>query len=265
MFKAIYYCFPQLLHTWMAEPKKEEGENMNEEFLKIFAYSIPVILIVVLVLSIILFVNRKKIIAKYDVGYISSFFFAAYMLTPLTLGVPALLSNSEEAEVSPIISLVYPIIGLIIFLIVYRKHSLQYKFGKFFAMLGIGICSAFIVVFKMLSFFHRFEDGSPESTSAGNSSNSEASQVKKAKSLYDANGKYRGRINEYGEKYDENGKYQGRINEYGEIYNADGKYTGRINEYGEKYDSNGKYRGKINEYGENYDENGKYTGRSSDY
>lgn len=238
---------------------------MNKEVLKIFAYSIPVLLIIVLVLSIILFVNRKKIIAKYNVGYISSFFFAAYMLTPLTLGVPALLSNSEEAVFSLIMALVYPLIGLIVFMIIYRKQSLQYRLGKFFAMLGIGVCSAFIVVFKMLSFFHHSESDSTISTNTDNSSSTETSQTKKAQNLYDANGKYRGRINEYGERYDENGKYQGRINEYGEIYNADGKYTGRINEYGEKYDANGKYRGRINEHGENYNENGKYTGRSSEY
>lgn len=235
---------------------------MNKEGLKIIAYSIPALLIIVLVLSIILFVNRKKIIAKYNVGYISSFFFAAYMLTPLTLGIPALLRSSEEAVFSLIMSLVYPLIGIIIFMIIYRKKPFQYRLGKFFAMLGIGICSAFIIIFKMLSFFHHFKSDSHVSTSVGDLSSVEMLQAKEPQDLYDNNGKYRGRINEYGERYDENGKYQGRINEYGEIYNADGKYSGRINEYGEKYDSNGKYRGRINEHGENYDENGKYTGRS---
>lgn len=239
---------------------------MNKDTLMIIAYSIPVLLIIILVLSIILFVKRKKIIAKYNVGYISSFFFTAYMLTPLTLGIPALLGNGEEATFSLIMSLIYPLIGLIIFMIIYRKQPLQYKLGKFFAMLGIGICSAFILVFKMFSFFHHFESDSTISSNSSNLSSTDTlGNIKKARNLYDANGKYRGNINEYGEKYDENGKFQGHINEYGEVYNAYGKYQGRINEYGEKYDESGKYRGRINEYGENYNEDGKYTGRSSEY
>jgi len=201
------------------------------------------------------------------VGYISSFFFAAYMLTPIApllmaLASPESLANSE---VPVFVFLIYPIIGLCIFLWVYRGETGAYKVGKFFAMIGIGICAGYILVFKMLKAIHFFESGHTESVSMGNSPVTESSPARKAQNLYDANGKYRGRINEYGEKYDENGKYQGRINEYGEIYNLDGKYTGRINEYGEKYDANGKYRGRINEYGENYNENGKYTGRSSEY
>lgn len=47
---------------------------MRKEILSIFVYSIPVILIATFVLSIVLFVKRNKIIAKYNVGYISSFF-----------------------------------------------------------------------------------------------------------------------------------------------------------------------------------------------
>ena len=238
---------------------------MNRNLLSIIAYLMPVLLIIILILSIILFVNRKKIIAKYDVGYISSFFFAAYMLSPLTLGIPALLSSGDEAVFSLIISVIYPLIGLVIFMIIYRKQPLQYKLGKFFAMLGIGICSGFIVVFKMLSFFHHFESDSTTSKNVGNSLNTGNLQAKTSQKLYDDNGKCRGYINEYGKKFDENGKYQGQINEYGKIYNANGKYIGRIDEYGKKYDEDGKYRGYITKDGKNYNENGKYTGRSDKY
>lgn len=237
---------------------------MDETALTIFVYSMPVLLIILFVLSIILFVNRKKIIAKYNVGYISSLIFTACMLMPLAYILDS-LSNGENTVSALIISLVYPLIGLIVFMIIYRKQPLRYRLGKFFAMLGIGICSAFIFVFKMLSFFHHFESSSPVSTSTGNLSSSETTQRKKAQKLYDPDGKYKGYINEYGEKYDENGKHQGYIDEYGRTYNHDGKYTGRIDEHGNKYDQDGKYCGRVDKDGKNYNKDGKYIGRSDVY
>lgn len=237
---------------------------MNETALTIFVYSMPVLLIVLLVLSIILFVNRKKIIAKYNVDYISSLIFTACMLMPLAC-ILDLLGNGENTVLALIISLVYPLTALIVFMIIYRKQPLQYRFGKFFAMLGIGICSAFILVFKMLSFFHHFESSSPVSTGTRTSSSTETPQRKKAQKLYDPDGKYRGYINEYGTKYDENGKRQGYIDEHGRTYNPDGKYTGRIDEYGNKYDGDGKYCGRVDEDGRNYNKDGKYIGRSDEY
>ena len=238
---------------------------MDREALQFPVLLLPFVFLIIFVLSIILFVNRKKIVAKYDVGYISSFFFAAYMLTPFTLGIPALFSNSDEKTFSLIMSLVYPIVGVIVFMLIYRKKPLQYKLGKFFAMIGLGLCSAWIVVFKMLTFFHRYEsarDGVPMMSSG---SNVNVSVFSKGKSFYDADGIYRGHMNEAGELYDENSRYQGHINEQGEFYDADGKYASRINECGEIYGSNGEYHGRVNEQGEHYNADGKYIGHSNKF
>lgn len=156
---------------------------MRKEILSIFVYSIPVILIATFVLSIVLFVKRKKIIEKYDVGYISSFLFTSYMLCPLIMGIAALMENNDisalmvnndEANLAKFValgSLIYPIIGMIIFMVVYRGKSFKYKCGKFFAMLGIGICAGYIIVFKMLSFFHKYESSPSSTYTPGSTSN----------------------------------------------------------------------------------------------
>lgn len=144
---------------------------MRKEILSIFVYSIPVILITTFVVSIVLFVKRNKIMAKYNIGYISSFFFASYMICPIIMGVAALLVNNDEVKFGALVSLIYPIIGIIIFMIVYRGKSFKYKCGKFFAMLGIGICAGYIVVFKMLSFFHQHESNTDSSYTSGSTSN----------------------------------------------------------------------------------------------
>ena len=91
---------------------------MNTQAMRIFVCLIPVILIVVLILTTVLFVKRKEIIEKYNVGYISSFCFAAYMFAPLTIGIPMLIFMQEEEKfaILPLL-LIYPIVGMIVFMI----------------------------------------------------------------------------------------------------------------------------------------------------
>lgn len=194
---------------------------MRKEILSIFVYSIPVILIATFVLSIVLFVKRNKIIAKYNVGYISSFFFASYMICPIIMGVAALLVNNDEAKFGALMSLIYPIIGMIIFMVVYRGKSFKYKCGKFFAMLGIGICAGYIVVFKMLSFFHHYESSSGSSYTSASTSNTSArvtNRVGQTAHYYDGNS---GRItNQTGQTA---GYYYG---DSGRITNQTGQTTG---------------------------------------
>ena len=235
---------------------------MRREILSIFVYSIPVILIATFVLSIILFVKRKKIIEKYDVGYISSFLFTSYMLCPLIMGIAALMenndisalmANNDEANLAKFValgSLIYPIIGMIIFMVVYRGKSFKYKCGKFFAMLGIGICAGYIVVFKMLSFFHHYESISSSSYTSSSTSNTSVrvtNRVGQTANYYDGNS---GRItNQTGQTA---GYYDG---DSGRITNQSGQTTGYY------YGDSGRITNQIGQTTGYYD---KETGRVTD-
>ena len=235
---------------------------MRKTFLQIFVYSIPVILIAWLVLSIILFIKKDKIISKYNVGYFSSFFFASYMLTPITVGIPYLFSfnsNKGETIAGLIASFIFPIIGIIIFNIVYKNKSIEYRIGKFYAMLAIGICACYMLIFEMLRFIHHFEN----KTTIKSSTSKTNSPLNKPHRLYGEHGEYQGYIDANGRRYGEHGEYQGYIDANGRRYGEHGEYQGYIDANGRKYGKHGEYQGYIDANGRNYGEHGEYQGYSS--
>ena len=78
-------------------------------------------------------------------------------------------------------------------------------------------------------------------------------------SIYDASGRYLGRIDADGQAYD--GRYQGRTDESGRRYDASGRFTGRTDADGRVYDAAGRYQGRTDKNGRHYDESGRYLGR----
>ena len=217
--------------------------------------SVPIAFVAFLILSIILFIKRNKIIAKYDVGYISSFLFSSYMLTPVFAMFFTLVSPSKAENLEfPVSVLIYPIIGLSIFLFVYRGNPFSYKLGKFFAMIGLGICSGYVLVFKLLGIIHLFE------SSSGNSKSVEqfTEPIPNTKTTGDI---FRGRVNACGEIYDYGGKLLARINDNGDIFYPNGSYYAHRDYSGDVYDASGKYLGRIKENGEIQNADWTYTGK----
>lgn len=212
---------------------------MRQEITTILIYSMPVILIASIILSIVLFIKRNKIIAKYNVGYVSSFLFTSCILSPILMGFAALIDNSEEAIFSVLLSLIYPIIGLIVFMIAYRGKDFKYKRGKFFAMLGIGICAGYIVVFKMLSFFHHYESSTNTSGSGCNINGRITSQSGQTTGNYYGNS---GRIT------NQSGQTTGYYDkETGRVTNASGQTTGYYDkETGRVTNASGSTVGYVN-------------------
>jgi YD repeat-containing protein len=231
--------------------------------MKYIVYLIPVLLIGYLILSFVLFKNRNKIKEKYQVHYISSFFFAAYMLTPFTIAIPALLSANNEEIIFPVLmSFIYPIIGLIIFLIVYRKKPMNYKIGKFFGMLGLGICAALIVVFKMLQGIHHYENGRGEKIE--NYTETPTTKTRCTTGYhYNEVGENIGHTDENGNHYDAFGKLAGHTDENGNHYDAFGKLAGHTDENGNHYNAFGKLVGHTDENGNHYDAFGKLKGHTT--
>lgn len=210
---------------------------------------IPIVFIAFIILSIILLIVRKKIIAKYDVGYISSFLFASYMLVPIlalmsTIATPA---NAAKEEIPIALIIIYPIIGLSIFLFANRNTTLKYKIGKFFAMLAIGICGGYIFIFKILGF-------------AAFSSKTSAKTYQPIPNIQGQGNDFRVRINEYGEIYDYGGNMLGRINENNDIFYPNGNFYAHMDYAGDICDSSGKYLGRIKN-GEIQNSNWEYIGR----
>ena len=202
------------------------------------ALSVPIFFIAYLVLSIVLFVKREKLLNKYDIGYISSFFFASYMLAPVFFIIAAIADPAfiEESDVPVGIYAIYPIIGLVIFFVINREYTLEYKIGKLFAMIGIGICAGYVLIFNIFKF----------SLFSDSSSSTIRSQTKTPiPNMTTTNDIFRGRINEYGEIYDYGGKLLARINEHGDIYYPNGTYFAHIDSAGDIYDSAGNYLGRI--------------------
>ncbi len=224
---------------------------MSEGKAKLLTFLIILSILTIVVLSIILFRNRKKIIEKYKVGYVSSFFFAAYMLCPVFLAIFSLISSQSEDTIPPVVIIIYPIIALSVFMYIYRKEPLNYKLGKLFAMLGIGICSAFIFVFKMLTFFHEFESRKPTFSA----------DTITGKSIFSDTGKDIGYLGVNGEIYNETGKSVGYISSNGELHNETGRVIGHINEFGEIYGEFHNYMGHIDENGYIYNETGTFVYR----
>lgn len=223
---------------------------------QIHSLAVFVVIFAFLILSIVLFIRRNKIIAKYDVGYISSFLFSSYMLAPILAMFFLFISphTDDSSEVPAIIFLIYPIIGLSVFLFIHRGRSLNYKLGKFFAMIGLGICSGYVLIFKILGIIHFFE------SSSGMSKNitQYTDPIPNTKTTYDI---FRGRVNEYGEIYDYGGKLLARINSNGDIFYPDGRYYAHKDYAGDVYDASGKYLGRIKENGEIQNADWGYTGK----
>lgn len=202
---------------------------------------IPILFVSFIILSIISFIKRNKIIAKYDVGYVSSFFFSAYMLMPV-FALATMFPTFDALETSELpagIFFIYPIIGLSIFLFVNRNKPLRFTIGKLFAMIGIGICSGYILLFKFLGIINFLESSPKYERHSNPIPNTNIS-----------NDIFRGRINEYGEIYDYGGKFLGRINDNGDILYPNGEYYAHKDYSGDVYTANGKYLGRIKEDGE---------------
>ena len=224
---------------------------MNSSVASVVVGVIPILLIANLILTIILFSKHKKIMEKYEVGYWGSFFFAAYMLSPILLILFGSGAQGEDRILSIVMPIVYPLVAMAIFMYIYRGKPLRYKVGKFFAMLAIGICAAYLVVFKMLCFFHNFESAR-DATSSGNRIN--------GRSITNADGSSGGYVTENGQIYGPDGAYKGYINESGQIYDDDMKNVGCINANGEIKGAFGESAGHINANGEIYDSMGRSIG-----
>lgn len=63
-------------------------------------------------------------------------------------------------------------------------------------------------------------------------------------SIYDASGRYLGRIDADGRAYDRSGRYLGKTDADGRVYDAAGRYQGRTDKNGRRYDASGRYLGR---------------------
>ena len=92
---------------------KQEGgiamhiDNLSLENRYIIMIALLIILLCYFVMSIILYIKRKKIFKKYNdsFGYISSFIFAAYALSPITVGGCLWLNYFFNSDISEILSM----------------------------------------------------------------------------------------------------------------------------------------------------------------
>ena len=125
--------------------------------------------------------------------------------------------------------------------------------GKFFAMLGIGICAGYVFVFKMLKIIHLFESDSYSPTYSKQT-------AEPIPNMQRTNDIFRGRINEYGEIRDYGGTLLARINDDGDIFYPNGVFYAHRDYSGDVYDASGKYLGRIKD-GEIQNANWAYTGK----
>lgn len=225
-----------------------------------------------LVFSIVLYIKRKYIVKKYNIGYISSFVFTAYMLFPILSAFSNMALQVQENGTENIgITFIYPIVGIIIFFIINSRYTWNYIVGKFFSMLAIGVCSGFFLIFDIIcSMFSPggkktdefSKENKPTVKNAEEHNKQAVEPERKSRRLYDEYGKYQGYIDENGRRYDSTGKYQGYVDKDGRRYDSAGKYQGYTDTTGRKYNSAGKYIGYVDEQGRNYAKSGKYQGYS---
>ena len=82
--------------------------------------------------------------------------------------------------------------------------------------------------------------------------------------LYDAQGRYIGKVASDGRRFDSQGRYLGRTDDSGRQYDAQGRYRSKVDESGRRYDSQGRYEGRTDDTGKNYDAQGRYESRMAE-
>lgn len=229
---------------------------METTALLIIGFITMTLLLSFFVLSIYIIFKSGELKRRYQLSNWKCLLFASFTLTPLTLGIPSLLNLPEPGAITGVIMcFVYPAISVAIFAYWHKEYTFEYKMGKFFAMLGVGMCVVFVLGFEIIKRFHNAPESDVSDVHSHNSK-----PFSKAQSFYNENGQYHGYINEYGQIYDDTGAYRGYVNETGQRYDENGYYKGYINEYGQNFDETGRYRGYTNKYGQHIDENGNYRG-----
>ena len=144
-------------------------DNLSLENRYIIMIALLIILLCYFVMSIILYIKRKKIFKKYNdsFGYISSFIFAAYALSPITVGGCLWLNYFFNSDISEILSMdmnpitiivialallsIYMLPAIFIYLMVRSGCKGLSKKGLILSMIGIGISSPMFIVYYLIT------------------------------------------------------------------------------------------------------------------
>lgn len=237
---------------------------------------IPVIIVSFFIMSIVLYIKRKRIIDHYNqsFGYISCFIFASFMLTPILVGIPMYLFEDEAKVLAPF-TVIYMVPALIWYIHKVKKSQSGARLGMFFAMLGIGICAPLFLLYKFIigsvtdfsgsygsggtSYYNSvpsFDDNTGNSGESGQTVGCDYSEGR----IVGSYGQTTGYVYPDGRIAGSYGQTTGYVYPDGHITDASGHTKGYIYQDGLIVDEVGHTAGYIYPDGRITDETGKTTG-----
>ncbi|MGN0106507.1 MAG: 5-fold beta-flower protein [Hominilimicola sp.] len=232
--------------------------------MKFLILAFPIAIIAYFVLSIILYNKRKTILNHYNdsFGYISSFIFAAFIITPFTIGVPMYMFEEEMKLLAPF-SLIYCIPAIVWYLFKLRKTPKGNKFGLFWAMLGIGLCAPMFIVYYCITEF--FKNAATSSSSETYNNGSPSHIIPETTTRFtNVTGNAAGYVYQDGRMTNESGQTIGYIYKDGRMTNASGQTTGYIYKDGRVSNESGQTIGYIYKDGRVTNASGQTIGYTYD-